>query len=302
MNPSIRQEHPRLSIVIVNYNGGDLVIDCLESLDLNPPTVTFEIIVVDNASRDDSAERIAERFPTVHLLRQSRNLGLTRGFNLGVTASRGDYILSLDNDTTVLPDAVDRMVEFLDGHPRTGACGSKLINPDGSPQRTARRFPTPMSALFGRHSLLTRWFPNNRFSSRYMMSELEHSSRPYAVDSLSTACMMVRREVIDQVGAYDEGFFVYWSDTDWCHRIKDGGWEIHTLPNSIVVHNENIKARHRKGRRTNMIIDFHRGAYRYYRKHVALSAWNPMNLVAIVGLSGRALLLILAQTWQQRAR
>ena len=283
-----------LSIVIVNYNGGRLVIDCLDSLYAHPPAVPFEVIVVDNASADDSASRIAERFAQVRLHRLDRNAGLTVGFNRGVALSRGRYVLSLDNDTVLLPGSVQPMVDFLARERGAGACGSALIYPDGSPQQTARRFPHPLNGLFGRRSLLTRWFPGNPISRRYLMTDLDPHDAPFEVDWLSTACMMVRREVFERVGGYDEGFFVYWSDTDWCRRIKDAGWSIHSLPGSRVIHNENIKARHRKGRRVRSVVDFHRGAYRYFRKHHVRSQFSPLNLLAIVGLTGRAGLLLAA--------
>ncbi len=283
-----------LSIVIVNYNGGRLVLDCLASIDANPPTSRFEVIVVDNASVDDSAARIAERFPQVDLVRLDRNLGLTVGFNRGAARARGRHVLSLDNDTVVLPGSLQAMVDFLDREPGAGACGCALIYPDGTPQLTARRFPHPLNALFGRRSLLTRLFPGNPISRRYLMADEDRIDGPFEVDTLSTACMTVRREVIERVGAYDEAFFVYWSDTDWCRRIKQAGWTIHSLPGSRVIHNENITGRQRTGRRVRSVLDFHRGAYRYFRKHHIRSPLSPMNLIAVVGLSGRAALLLLA--------
>ncbi|MFO1039748.1 MAG: glycosyltransferase family 2 protein [Geminicoccaceae bacterium] len=285
---------PRLSIVIVSYNGGRLVLDCLQSIRDNPPDQPFEAIVVDNASRDRSADDIAARFPEVRLLRLPKNLGLTGGFNAGLREARGDLVLSLDSDTEVRPGAIDLILATMESDPTIGACGATLIYPDGTPQRTARRFPHPMNGLFGRRSVLTRVFPDNRFSRRYLMSEHESDTDPYDVDTLSTACMMIGRPVVEQVGGYDEGFFVYWSDTDWCRRIKLAGWRILSVPQSVVVHNENLKARHRAGRRVRMIMDFHQGAYRYFRKHHVRSALSPLNLIAIAGLGGRAALLLAA--------
>lgn len=283
-----------LSIIIVNYNGGNLVLECLRSLEQNPPNGQFEIILIDNASIDDSASTIEKQFPYVKVTRCKENIGLTKGFNLGVRKSSGRHLLSLDNDTVVFPDSINHMVDFLNHRSDAGAVGCALIYPDGTTQQTARRFPSPMNALFGRRSLMTRWFPANRFSRRYLMNDFDDETVPFEVDTLSTACMLVRHEVIDSVGAYDEQFFVYWSDTDWCYRIKEKKWKIFSLPDSEVIHNENIKAKHRTGRRVKMIIDFHTGAYRFYRKHYIHSTWNPMNLVAIMGLSGRAAVLILS--------
>lgn len=290
---------PALSIVIVNYNGGALLARCLASLAAHPPSLPHEVIVYDNASTDDSLGILARGFPGVRVIAGDRNLGLCRAFNRGVAAARGGLILSLDSDTEVTAGALDDMANYLAAHPEAGACGSSLVYPDGTPQRTARAFPSAMSGLFGRRSALTRAFPNNPFSRRYLMADQEGSSAPYAVDTLSTACMMLRRSVIDRVGAYDEAYFVYWSDTDWCQRIKKGGFAIVTLPTSTVIHNENIKAGHRKVRRTRMVMDFHQGAYRYYATHHA-GPLNPMRYVAWAGLHLRAGLLLAADEWRRR--
>ena len=280
-----------LSVVIVNYNGCDLLEECLRSVLEPGQTVRYETIVYDNASADHSRAMVRELFPTVRLLEGEANIGLCRAFNKGVAASCGKYVLSLDSDTVILPGALDDMIGFLKENPEAGACGATLIYPDGTRQRTARAFPNALSAVFGRRSLMSRIWPDNPFSRRYMMADKEGSLTPYKVDSLSTACMMVRRSVIETVGAYDERYFVYWSDTDWCQRIKKAGKAIYTLPASTVIHNENIKSGHRKVRRTRMVMDFHRGAYYYYATHHA-GALNPMRYVAYVGLHLRAYVIL----------
>ncbi len=283
---------PQLSIVIVNYNGGELLMRCLASLDRFAPTARYETVIVDNASVDGSREWVRQARPDVQLVECERNLGLTVGFNRGVASSRGEIVLSLDSDTEVTEGAVDAMLDFIRANPGVGACGCTLVYPDGTPQRTARRFPSPWAGLFGRRAMLTRLWPDNYFSRRYLMAEHDGDSAPFDVDTLSTACMAVRRSVIDKVGAYDEGYFVYWSDTDWCQRIKKGGFRIVSLPGHVVIHNENLKARHRKVRRTRMVVDFHRGAYRYYASHHA-GPLNPMRYVAMAALSARAAAVLL---------
>lgn len=284
----------KLSVIIVNYNGGELVSACLASLYENPPTVPFEVIVVDNQSVDESAQNIATQFAKVRLIHMGCNAGLPRAFNRGIAECKGEYWLALDNDTIVLPGALQAMISFLDQNPAAGACGAKLINPDGSPQHTARRFPHPLNGIFGRGSLLTRWFPGNAISRRYLMSEYQNADQPYEVDSLSAACLMVRQASIAQVGPLDEAYFVYWCDTDWCFRLKQANWKIFSLPMTCIIHNENSRTRHRKGRRIKGVIDFHRGVYRFYRKHYVRSAWSPLNMVAVVGLTLRATVLIAA--------
>ena len=291
---------PVLSIIIVNYNGGRLLEACLASLAAHPATCATEIILVDNASVDGSRQWVAAERPDVRLVALDSNLGLTRGFNRGVAIATGSILLSLDSDTEVTDGALDAMLACLDAEPGAGASGATLIYPDGTAQKTARRFPSPLAGLFGRRSALTRLFPNNPFSRRYLMADFADLAVPFDVDTLSTACMAVRRRVIEEVGAYDEAFFVYWSDTDWCHRIKAAGWRILSLPGAVVVHNENLKARHRAVRRTRMVVDFHRGAYRYYAKHHA-GPLNPMRYVALAALSARAMLILGQDEWQRLA-
>ena len=288
-----------LSIVIVNYNGGELVDLCMASLRQHPLHDLMEVIVLDNGSTDGSAERIEKDYEQVVMVRLGANLGLAKAFNEGIRLSSGRYIMSLDNDTEVLDGSLDALVEFLDAHPQVGVAGSRLLNPDLSIQQTARRFPHPLNALFGRRSWLTKWFPNNPISRRYLMPEFESSEEPYCVDWVSTAALVARREVIEKVGGLDEGFFVYWVDADWCYRVNKGGWEIYCVPASKVIHNENLKAGRRDKRRTRMIVDFHKGVYRYYRKHYLRYWWTPMGLVTLAGLGTRVLCLLAADEMQR---
>lgn len=290
-------EAPRLSIIIVNYNGGVLLERCLESIQESPPDVGFEIILIDNASEDGSGEGLSPRFPEVRVVRNRENVGLSKAFNHGLEIALGDIVLSLDNDTRVLPGALQAMVDAVDADSRVGAAGSLLLNPDLTEQKTARRFPSALNAIFGRRSLITRTWPRNPISRRYLMEEQrEGGVEPYDVDWLSTAALMVRRDVIDRVGGLCEDFFVYWTDADWCARIREAGYAIRAVPASKVIHDENLQAKGRTPRSTRMTIDFHRGAYLYYRRHRARSPLSPMALVALVGLAARAAALI---AWQR---
>lgn len=282
-----------LSIIIVNYNGGELVVPCIASIYENPPAGSFEIIFIDNASTDGSAEKVAGHFPKVHIWHNAENVGLAKAFNKGLIMASGRCLLSLDNDTRVLPGALAELVAHLETNPSVGAVGARLFNTDMSPQKTARREPSAINAVFGRRSLITRLFPNNRISRRYLMEELLGSDSPYPVDWVSTAALMIRREVFERVGGLDEDFFVYWVDADWCARIRRAGWQIHALPSARVIHDENLRGRRRSRRSKRMIIDFHRGAFRYYVKNHSKTFWNPMTIVALCGLALRATAQIL---------
>ena len=276
-----------LSIVIVNYNGGVLLENCLTAIYDDTLAFAFEVIILDNGSIDHSIDCVAEKFPQVQLIRIESNLGFCKAFNRGLNLAKGRYVLSLDNDTRVLPGSLEHMVSFLQEHPRAGAVGGGLLNPDMTPQQAARGVPSAWNALFGRRSILTRIFPQNPFTKHYLMADHRDSLEPFEVDWHSLAAFMVRREVLESAGRVDEDFFVYWSDADWSKRIRDAGWKIFSLPRAQVIHDERM-ARTKGRQSTRMVIDFHRGAYCYYRKHVAKSRWNPMALLAFAGLSLRA--------------
>jgi GT2 family glycosyltransferase len=287
---------PTLSILIVNYNGGGLIAQCLAAIAAHPASVATEVIVVDNASTDRSAETVARDFPGVRLLRSPQNLGLAKAFNMALRAAGGTYLLSLDNDTRVLPGALDAMLAALAADPGRGAVGGRLYNPDMTVQQTARRVPGALNAVFGRRSLVTKLFPNNPISRRYLMAEHADDTAPYEVGWVSAAALMVRRAVVDQVGGFDEAFFVYWVDADWCARIRRGGWQIACVPQAGIIHDENLVGRGRRGpRRARMVIDFHRGAYLYYSRNHARGLLNPMAWLAFIGLALRAGIIIVGE-------
>lgn len=288
------KEPIELSVVIVNHNGGELVKTCVGSLFENPSRRPFEIIVVDNGSTDGSADGIEAAYPKVRLIRRKRNEGLAKAFNEGVAAMRGRYLLSLDDGTRVLPGAIDALLDFMDTHPSAGAAGARLYDPDMTVQPVARRFPHPMNAIFGRRSLATKLFPNSPIVKRYLMSEFTGSVEPFEVDWNSSAAMAVRRAAIEQVGAMDPRYFVYWADADWCYRLCKANWGIYCVPRSKVVHLENLRTGYRPRSKSRMIVDFHAGAYRFYLNNYLRAWWTPMGLISAAGLILRAVPLLIA--------
>ena len=291
---------PDLSVVIVNYNGGKLVERCVESVFAHPGSRSFEVIVVDNGSSDGSPEAIEAAYPSVRMVRRGGNAGLAKAFDEGVALVRGRWLLSLDDGTSVQPGAIDALQDFLEASPSVGAAGARLYDPDMTLQPVARRFPHPMNAFFGRRSLAAKWFPNHPMVRRYLMSDFAESNDPFAVDWTSSAALMVRREVIGAVGAMDPRYFVYWVDADWCFRMRKAGWEVYCVPATKVVHLENLRTGHRKRPRSRMVIDFHMGAYRFYRDNVAGGWWTPMALLAAVGLFARATAIVTANALHSR--
>ena len=259
-----------LSVVIVNWNVRDLLRRCLRSL-LQPATynpqpashdLQPEIIVIDNASRDGSTEMLRAEFPQVRLIANRENRGFTAANNQGLALAQGRYLLLLNPDTEVVDDALAVMVGYMDEHPAVGVLGPRLRYPDGRPQSSRRRFPTFATALV-ESTVVQEWWPDNRLLRRYYMADTPDDAIQ-EVDWLVGACLLVRREVYEQVGGLDEGFFMYSEELDWCRRIKDAGWKVVYLPTATVIHHEGksseqvVAARH---------IHFQSSKVRYFRKH-----------------------------------
>jgi GT2 family glycosyltransferase len=227
-------EAPDLSVVILSWNTKDLLLRCLETVgaSLRPPS--FEVIVVDNASRDGSADAVAARFPQAQLIRNPRNDGYARGNNLGIRLARGRHVLLLNSDTEPAPAALRELVRFLDANPNYGAASARLWNVDGTIQRACMRFPTLATALFydGKPG---RAYPNNWFVRRHFYKDFDHiDSRD--VEQPPGAALCLRREVLDQVGLLDEELFLFFNDVDLCRRILRAGFRIRYLADANIVH------------------------------------------------------------------
>jgi N-acetylglucosaminyl-diphospho-decaprenol L-rhamnosyltransferase len=224
-----------LAVVIVSYECRDLVAACVERIRSLGTDCTVDVVVVDNGSADGTEAALAGR---CRLIQMGRNSGFSTANNAGFAATRSRHVLVLNPDTLVDPGALDVLVAFLDDHPDAGVVAPSLVNPDGSDQLTARAFPSPAVALFGRRSPLSRWFPNNRFSRRYLATRAGTLDEAFRVDWVSGAAMAVRRSAIDVTGGFDEAFFMFWEDADWCHRLADAGYEVWCEPAARVVHDE----------------------------------------------------------------
>ena len=203
--------------------------------------------VVDNGSGDGTVEAVAGRSDGAVALDLGHNTGFAVANNVGISRGSGRYVLVLNPDTVATPGAVRTLVDFADAHPDAGVVAPQLLNSDGSPQLTARAFPTVAAGLFGRRSVLSRWLPHNRWTRAYLL-ERERAAdddQPYPVDWVSGAAMLVPRRVIDQVGGLDEEFFLFWEDADWCRRISDAGYRIWCVPAATIVHHEGGTRRQR---------------------------------------------------------
>jgi GT2 family glycosyltransferase len=279
---------PQLSLVIINWNAWSHLRRCLASFRAQEDAV-FEIVVIDNASTDGSADNLHKYFPKVRVHANPTNIGHTRAVNQGLMLARGEYVLLLDADTEIGRDSINALLRFLINRPDISVVGPRTYNTDGSIQETARNFPSFMSGLFGRHSFLTRLFPNNGFSRRYLLRDKLNASEPFAVEQVSAACMMIRRSVLAECGPWDEGFKGYWVDTDWCMKLKKMGKTVFCIPQARAVHHENNDPGKKQSPRR--IWMFHLGAYRLYRKHYTWGALDPRAAVALAALTARATLL-----------
>jgi GT2 family glycosyltransferase len=255
-----------LSVCIVTYNARDWLKGCLESIYENTLLTSFEIIVVDNGSNDRVKEMLSQDFPEVSFIGNENNQGYTRPMNQSLQAARGHYLLQLNPDTVILPAAFDRLIEFMEGHPQVGICGPKVFNQDGSFQKQCRRGePRPM-AMLSYFFRLSSLFPNNRTFGGYLL-EYEDENKTIEVDALSGSCMLIRREVVDQIGYLDEEFFAYQEDTDYCARARQVGWKVYYYPEAQIIHYGG-----RGGSRVEpyrSIVEWHRSYWRYYKKHLA---------------------------------
>lgn len=281
-----------LSIIIVNFNTGKFVTRCLDFIEKNPPSGSYEIFVVDNNSADNSVQLIREHYPGVHLIRNSANFGFSYANNQAIGRSRGRYILILNPDTVVTRSALDELIDFMDSHPEAGVGGAKILNFDGSIQYSCRRFPTVLNVFFGRQSVFMKFLPSNRISEQYLMMN-EDYSKDIEVDWVFGAAMILRRKALMEVGIFDEHYFIFVEDTDLCYRMRSKGWKVFFISNATVFHHLAV-TRERFWKTT--MLNHNLGMFKFFKKHYRL---NPLtNLVLSVGLSLRLLLLGILKTTQ----
>jgi hypothetical protein len=285
-----------LSVIISTYKAREVLADCLRSIHQNPPSESYEIIVVDDASGDGTSEMVRAHFPEVRLLQNEINRHYSSSNNRAFDHARGQFLLMLNNDTIVRPEAFDRMLEFLRRHPEAGAVGCRLLNEDGTIQWSAKSLPCLGSALFGARSVITKMFPNNSYSRKHLVNLDGDMTEPVIAGYISGAAKMMPRSVVDEVGYLDIRMFVH-VDADYCKRIADAGYKCYYLPTAEVIHlvhkgGSRVSLR----RRFRFLVEFHIGSYIYYRKHVQQSVWSPMQILVAAGLFARFLLSLAIQS------
>jgi len=281
-----------VSIVIVSYNVRDLLETCLRSIEMAQISLTprkesladeirAEVVVVDSASSDHTADMVRQIYPWVRLLEPRINVGFSRGTNLGINAALGQFIFLLNPDTLVEKQAVVELVDFLKRHPAVGVVGPQLLNGDGSIQSSRRRFPSMATAFF-ESTWLQRFAPSSLLA-RYFVDDQE-STVTQNIDWITGAAMMVRREVIDQIGLLDEGFYMYSEELDWQRRIKNEGWEIVFYPNAKIVH--------LGGKSSDLVpeqthIAFQTSKVRYFQKYHGAVAGSTLRIFLLVSYASQ---------------
>ena len=284
-----------VSIIIANYNARDLLEDCLNSIYQGESRYRFEVLVVDDHSTDDSFDMVKARFPQVRAYRNEANLHYATSNNRMFDLGRGRYLFLLNNDTIVKAGAVDALVDFMEAHPEVGCAGSKLLNEDGSVQESVKTLPNVRSALFGARSYIYRLFPNNVLSKRELLHSREDAAEPFTAGYVSSAAMVIRRELIGAVGYLDPRLS-YHVDADYCARIWQAGWEVVYVPQSVVIH-----LNHRGGtlvnrrRRLKSVFEFHRGTWIFFERHMMKSYWHPETWLIAAGIAGRYVAALLLQ-------
>lgn len=223
-----------VSIVIVNWNTGQITCDCLRSVYEQTTGVSFEAIVIDNASSDNSVAIFKEKFPQVILIENDDNRGFAAANNQGMAIAKGRFILLLNSDTVVLENAIEKTVEFAYSRSDAAVIGCKVLNSDKSLQPTCFMFPSILNMLLSA-TYLYKILPKNRFFGREHMTWWGRNNERQ-VDVVTGCFMLVQREAIEQIGMMDERFFVYAEETDWCYRFKEAGWKVIFTPCAQIIH------------------------------------------------------------------
>lgn len=280
-----------LSVIIVNWNTRDLLRRCLSSLRAHPPKSSFEVIVVDNASSDGSADMVAQEFPEVCLLRSQTNLGYAAGNNLAFSVACGEWLLTLNPDTELIDDSLDFAVRSLEERPAYGALGAKQILPDGTVQRSVRGFPTYLSLLGELGG------PFRRLFNSYRLDDFDYDKLQDAPQPMGTF-LLLRRAALASIGdparPFDERFPIFFNEVDLLYRLQKAGWKCLYNPEVRILH---VGGESTKQVRSSMIWESYRSLLRYMRKHHG--RWWQLPAVGLLAALGFAATWIRARGYHR---
>ncbi len=244
-----------VSIILVNYNGGQVVIDCLDSLQKTLQTIAHEVIVVDNASTDSSADQIETLFPAVHLVRQSHNRGFGTGNNRGASLAKGEFLLLLNTDTLLTDDILPYLVDLMRHDPTIGIIGPRLLNPDGGFQRST----APEIGIWGECQALKQ-----QFDDRTHRHRLDQPTKMQDIDIVLGAALLIRKGLFDALSGFDETFFMYFEESDLCIRAQEKGWKVIYAPSVSLIHLGGYSVSKTPDK---LRLEYRRSQLYYYQKH-----------------------------------
>jgi GT2 family glycosyltransferase len=280
-----------ISFILVNWNTKELILEALRSIVDTGGGYTYEIFLVDNGSKDGSPTAVRKNFPQVKLIVNDTNQGFARAVNQALNRTEGRYIVLLNSDARLRKGAVQALMVFMEDNPDVGIAGGQLINADGSLQNSIAPIPSLATELLNRR-LLRALFP------RYYPGKEREYPFPIDVDSLVGACIIVRREAIDDVGTLDEGYFFFMEETDWCVRMREKGWRVSFVPNARILHLQGASAAMAKAEAK---IEFYRSRYRLFTKWRGRAKMILLKLGLMLRLGGE----VVANSfllWKQRYR
>ena len=261
-----------ISIVIVNWNTKELLLDCLASLYAKVKELNFEVFVVDNASSDGSVEAVRVQYPQVQIIQNEKNLGFAAANNKALRVMQGKYALLLNTDAIVTEGAIAKLFHYMESHGEVAMSCGQLLNADGTKQNSIANFPTLLTLLANEtllRILLPKSFPSKRRDYR----------APIPVESCIGACLMVRKKAMDEVGLLDERYFFFMEETDWALAMRRAGWKSCFVPDARIYHLQGQSAGHNVRAR----IMFYRARYQYFRKWFLLS-WPLFGVLLVVRL------------------
>jgi len=264
-----------VSVVIVSYNTQEILRNCLDALFEHSKGVAMEVFVVDNDSHDGSAAMVKNDFPSVMLITNHENLGFAAANNQAFALARGRYIILLNPDAYIRPLSLEHSIAFMDRTPMCGLCGGKIISPEGRLEPSARRFPSALSKLLTM-SGLRGTFAHSPIVNYHEFGGFAHD-KPMEVDWVPGTFTIVRKKMLDEIGYFDERFYIYYEETDLCMRAKKAGWTIYFIPDAEVMHIGGASSKTRKdktfdNKAAQVLIFRMRSEWLYYRKNKGLVA------------------------------
>jgi len=283
----------KTTVAIVNYNTKDFLDKCLSSIYRFDSKYDFKVIVIDNNSDDGSVKMVRNNYPYVKLVVNSKNIGYTAAANQAIKQTDSDFLILLNSDTEVFEGSIDRIIEYLKNNTKVGVVGPKTIDSSGNAHLSCRRFPSFKEAAM--HVLVGIFWPRNPYTRRYKMMDFDHN-KEVKIDWVSGACMGLRREALDEVGLFDERYYMYVEDLDLCKRMWNAGWEVRYFPGATVVHYIGGST---KGTGVKLFYQQQKSVFRYFLKNHG-SSWRVILIpLLVIALGFRVLVFFIIKNYEK---